>query len=41
VKSIAHAKLAQVNFWMVLFASANSQSFLFWFFLYLFFFLFS
>jgi hypothetical protein len=29
VKSIAHAKLAQVSFRMVLFATANSQNFVF------------
>jgi hypothetical protein len=36
VKSIARAKLAQVDFRTILFASANSQSFLFCFFLYFF-----
>jgi hypothetical protein len=36
VKSIARAKLAQVDFRTILFASANLQSFLFWFFLYFF-----
>jgi hypothetical protein len=36
VKSIARAKLAQVNFRTVLFTSDNSQSFLFCFFLHLF-----
>jgi hypothetical protein len=36
VKSIARAKLAQVDLRKILFASANLRSFLFWFFLYFF-----
>jgi hypothetical protein len=36
IKSIERAKLAQVDFRTILFASANLQSFLFWFFLYFF-----
>jgi hypothetical protein len=35
IKSIAPAKLAQVDLQKILFASANLRSFLFWFFLYL------